>query len=327
MQDLTPRSKARPLTRFTMAAFAALLLSSAGAAQTRNTSERIYIEDFSPSWSPDSKRIVFVRTRGKVDPDNGECCLVISSTLYLMDADGRNLRRVPGSRFDSHPAWSPGGKLIAFTRRNHPSGRDRLYVMRPNGTGTRALRREALEQLAPAWSPDGKEIAYWRGRPTDQTGAIYAIRVDGSGSRRIVANADSGGYGRASWSPDGERLLFARRFDVYVVDADGSDVQRLTRAGLTYSYYEPNWSPHGRRIVFRSELGLHVMRADGTGIHRITRAGWSESRPDHNPDWSPDGRWIAFAGYRPRGQSTEARIYRVAPNGAGLKRLTNRPAR
>jgi Tol biopolymer transport system component len=309
-----------------VAALAVLLGSAAVAAQARIKSERIYIEDFSPSWSPDSKRIVFVRTRGKVDPDNGECCLLISSRLYVMDADGRNLRRVPGSRFDSDPAWSPGGRLIAFTRRNGPSGRERLYVMRPNGTGTRAVRRDALEQLAPAWSPDGRQIAYWRGRRTSQTGAIYAIRVDGSGSRRIVANADHGGYGGASWSPDGERLLFARRFDVYVVDADGSDLKRLTRAGVADSYYEPTWSPDGRRIVFRSEGGLHVMRADGTGIHRITQGG-SESRPDHNPSWSASGRWIAFAGCGPRGQSTEARIYRVAPSGRGLKRLTTRPRR
>jgi hypothetical protein len=54
---------------------------------------------------------------------------------------------------DSKPAWSPDGKLIAFSRRRAPARGDRLYVMRLDGTGARALRRDSLEQGSPAWSP------------------------------------------------------------------------------------------------------------------------------------------------------------------------------
>jgi Tol biopolymer transport system component len=302
-----------------------VLVPSVVAASTAGTSRRIFIEDSSPSWSPDGKRIVFQRTRARINPRNGECCLVITSSLYVMDADGGGLHRIPGSGRDFDPAWSPNGKLIAFTREDRASRSDRLYVMRPDGTGPHAVRRESLEQLSPAWSPDGREIAYWRGRRTAQRGAIYALRVDGSSSRRIVGNADWGGYGGPSWSPDGKRLLFARGFDVYVVDADGSDVRRLAH-GFPLAYYEPAWSPNGGRIVFRSEPGLFVMRADGKRIKRITQ-GQSELEPDTGPAWSPGGRWIAFSGYRPGGPLSEPRIYRVAPNGVGLKRLTTAPRR
>jgi TolB protein len=62
------------------------------------------------------------------------------------------------------------------------------------------------------------------------------------------------------------------------------------------------------------------MRTDGTGIKRITRAP-HELAQDTHPAWSPGGRRIAFAGYR--GRADEARIYTVAPNGRGLKRLTS----
>lgn len=304
--------------RLTLVLLAVLIVSSAAAAQARTTSARIYVEDFSPSWSPDGKKIVFARTREVVDPRNGECCLLVGSTLHVMDAGGGNLRRIPGGALDSEPGWSPDGKLIAFLRRPTRAGRDRLFVMRPDGTGARAVRRDSLDQGSPAWSPNGTEIAFWRGGL--RRGGIYAVRADGSGFRRIVANAD---YGGPAWSPDGQRLAFGRGYDVYVVNADGSKVHRLTRA-FPAAYYEPVWSPDGRRLVFRSELGLYVMQADGTGIHRITRAD-SELSQDASPAWSPGGRWIAFSGYRR--PPNEARIYRVGPNGRGLKRLTTIPRR
>jgi Tol biopolymer transport system component len=296
-----------------LVALAVVLVSNA-AAERRSSSARIYVQDFSPSWSPNGKRVVFARARGQVDPTNGECCLLNSSSLHVVGAGGGSLRRVRGD-LDFEPAWSPSGKLIAFLRRGAPALRNRLFVMRSDGSGARAVRGVSPGAGAPTWSPSGKEIAFWQSGNTGR-GAIYSVRPDGSGLRKIVADADYG----ASWSPDGKRVLFARAFDIYVVNANGSNVRRLTRAS-GHAYYEPTWSPDGRRIVFRSELGLYVMRADGTGIRRITRAT-SEIKQDISPAWSPTGAWIAFAGFRQ--QSDEARLYRVAPSGRGLKRLTTR---
>ncbi len=310
--------KPQRLVLCVLVALAVVLVSSA-AAQRQSTSARIYVLDFSPNWSPDGKRIVFARARGQVDPSTGRCCLLNSSTFHVMSADGRSLRRIRGD-LDFDPAWSPNGKLIAFLRRGAPALRNRLFVMRLDGSGARAVRGVSLGAGAPAWSPSGKEIAFWRPGSGGNRGAIYAVRPDGSGLRRIVADVDHG----ASWSRDGKRLLFTRALDVYVAGADGSNVRRLTRASPD-SYYEPTWSPDGRRIVFRSELGgLYVMRADGTGIRRITRTP-SQARPDLSPAWSPEGQWIVFAGYRR--QADETRIYRVAPSGRGLKRLTTSPQR
>ena len=295
----------------------ALIAVAAACAGSSAAAPRVYVLDFSPSWSPNGKRVVFARARGQVDPNNGECCLLSSSTLQVIGADGQGLRRIRGS-LDFEPAWSPNGKLIAFLRRGAPALRNRLFVMRPDGSGARAVRGVAPGAGAPAWSPNGREIAFWQSGSAGR-GVIYAVRPDGSGRRKIVEGADYG----ASWSPDGKRLLFARAFDIHVVNANGSNVRKLTRAS-GHRYFEPAWSPDGRRIVFRSELGLYVMRADGTGIKRITSAR-SEVAQDVSPAWSPSGAWIVFAGYRQR--SDEPRIFRVAPSGRSLKRLTTSPRR
>jgi TolB protein len=247
-----------------------------------------------------------------IDRRNGECCLTLGSSLYVVNAGGTGLRRIPGSGHDADAAWSPDGRLLAFTRR------DRLHVMRPDGRGARALRSDGLAHSGPTWSPDSREIAFWRGN--FRSGGIYAVRLDGSGFRRIVQRAD--GYGGPSWSPDGRRLAFGRRFQIFIVNADGSDLRRIAR-GFPAAYYEPDWSPDGRRLVFRSDFGLVVVNADGSGKRRITRAP-NELSQDANPRWSPGGERIAFSAYRGRG---ERRIHVIAPNGRGLRRVTQPPRR
>jgi Tol biopolymer transport system component len=70
-----------------------------------------------PDWSPDGKRVAFVR----------------HNDIYVIEANGRGLRRLTqGGGNDTDPVWSPDGRWIAFTRWG-------LYVMRSNGHGLRRL--------------------------------------------------------------------------------------------------------------------------------------------------------------------------------------------
>lgn len=106
-----------------------------------------------------------------------------------------------------------------------------------------------------------------------------------------------------AWSPDGTRIAFQSNrtgdFEIYVADVAGSGVTRLTRSvGLDL---HPSWSPDSRRIVFASArtgnmysspgtLQLYSMNADGSDVVRLT----NNARNDFAPEWSPDGRRIAF---------------------------------
>lgn len=108
------------------------------------------------------------------------------------------------------------------------------------------------------------------------------------------------GIGIPSWSPDGERIVFALQGEgdpsrIYVIDADGGGLDRLTDFAATC----PAWSPDGRRIALVGTTDapygrswLVAMNADGSGAKRIYR---SASYADIGcPAWSPEGERLAF---------------------------------
>jgi dipeptidyl aminopeptidase/acylaminoacyl peptidase len=149
------------------------------------------------------------------------------------------------------------------------------------------------------------------------------------------------------WSPDGTRIAFVRHdgdeSHLYVMDADGSDEERLADGATTYGGGFA-WSPDGRSIALasirdrvrlrcrfcnQSASELYVVRADGEG--RPRRLTWNVGN-DVQPDWSPDGRRIAFVSgrdrsYDERGQSSKDVYVMTLRDGrrVGLERITDDP--
>ena len=75
-----------------------------GEAQRLTTARGI---DTQPSWAPNGRQIAFTSTRSG------------SPQLYLMDADGSNVRRVSfGGYFHDEATWAYDGTRIACTTRD-----------------------------------------------------------------------------------------------------------------------------------------------------------------------------------------------------------------
>jgi Tol biopolymer transport system component len=259
--------------------------------------------DESPSWSPDGKRIAFVSTRDH--PGNP----LSSYEIYVIDADGRNERRLTANRLGEFgPAWTNDGRIVFAA-----CGRDlrtcRLESSRPDGSDrTRfgALPARVI-LFGTALSPDGSHVAFarpergnvWAWRNTD----LYVAELDGSDQRQLTDNpANDDG---AVWSPDGSKILFTSDRDrngdclfhdcighapeLYVMDAEGSDEERLTRSPATEA--GPTWSPDGTRIIFsriadeEDDHDLYLANADGSCMRRIT----ADPEWDWMPSWTGSG--------------------------------------
>ena len=195
------------------------------------------------AWSPDGQRIAFVM---------GGFLSGARPRLYVMSADGTDLRLLDNLIEWDEPEWSPDGR-IAFV--SHRDGFSDIYVVNADGSRMIRLTDDFDRYGAPVWSPDGRRLAFVSKRYGDSEvdWEVYVMNADGSDMRRLTDN-ESGDWVPA-WSPDGRRLAFASDRDgdgeVYVMNADGSDVRRLTDNEAWDG--QPAWSPDGNLIAFVSD--------------------------------------------------------------------------
>ena len=223
---------------------------------------------------------------------------------------------VEGATYVGQAAWSADGSRLALVigRARHVhayAGNGRLYVMDADGSGLRALSPRATLS-APSWSPDGTQIAAVR----NQGRQLVVVGVDGSGVR-VVAE-DAGYYQAPAWSSDGRWIAFQSSPDpsservtpaVYVIRPDGTDLRRLTAANSSEGY--PAWSPDSSKIAYSAAERLWVMNADGSHAAQVTHCRLP-CVADFAPEWSPDGRRIAFVRQEEGGGALRLYVLHVA---------------
>lgn len=176
----------------------------------------------------------------------------------------------------------------------------------------------------PALSPDGKTFAY-----VEQSGGrsqLYLSRI--SGGDRVRLTNDDSKKSSVQFSPDGERIVFARRkqnaetWEICVIPALGGEATPILESA-TY----PAWSADGSRVAFivrkpgKPEV-LSTSAPDGTELRALLEAD-AVFPFFGQPAWSPDGGAIAVT--RSRGGSNRAIWLVPAAGGAGRPLTTDQP--
>ena len=176
-----------------------------------------------PSWLPDSKHIVWMKTQpGKKREDPAS-----NSQIQIINTETGQTRRLFSDpdqiKFnDAMPSVSPDGKKVAFVSKR--SGTFRVWVSNLDGSDAKPIsptkdQHESLnlsiEQKVPAWSPDGKWIAHWEGVEMIHMSPFTGIK-----------------------NPKKDQQISAT-FTVWVVSSDGQKRRKVGRGD------DPTWSPDG----------------------------------------------------------------------------------
>ena len=272
--------------------------------------------DHFPTWSPNGKRIVFIRKRET------------TTQIWILTMNGgeaRPLTRLPRGAV-SNVRWSPDSDKLLFLF--HPSGReikvnkkgkektpvyrhvkDIWYRLDDHGyfdsenthvwvanarTGTvRQVVKGDYDDMSPCWSPDSKEIAFlslrekdWRSRSEEQD--IFRVSVS-SGRIKTVPSPPGPKFGGLSYSPDGKTLAYIGHDKPYQ-DGWGVENSILNTLSITGKDHQK----YGKALDRTSEM---ITLGDITPSFTITP-----------PIWDPEGSKIYY------GISDKGRQHIVAAN-------------
>jgi TolB protein len=188
------------------------------------------------SWSPNGRRMAIS---------------TLDHRILVIRRDGTGLTRLTRSRLGAwHPSWSPGGGWIAYER-DVRGQRSLISVMRPDGSGRRALVTVG-RNLEPGWSPDGRWLVFsrldsWHGGSKDSD--LFVVRRDGAKLRQLTRTRRlSESWG--AFSPNGIKVAFIRSraphvtepADLWVIGANGSHPHRVRRTSDLVER-RPDWQP------------------------------------------------------------------------------------
>lgn len=221
-------------------------------------------QNFQPRISPDGTKVVF-----DTDRDGGR-------TIYVMDIDGSNQRRISPLGGDARNAtWSPDGEYVAFHARASEGGWA-VFTVKADGTELKQLTHSGYTDAWVSWHPNGEIIAFSSNRPPHNPNyQTYVINVDGTGERQLTSWPNR--TQRPAWSPDGKSMAVGSnrdgQWEIYIDSADGKTQRRLTNSDVVK--LEPAWSPDGKWVAFSGEHdgGQHytiwVVRSDGKGLRQL----------------------------------------------------------
>ena len=288
-----------------LSSFLVVLLAAAAAAGQGGQLKPFTIDELipvrrvgDPQLSPDGLRVAFTIT------DTDKAANRRTTQIYLVPVSGGSPRQLTNDKASSsQPRWSPDGKQLAFISARDGAPQIWVQDVASGGPPTK-VTNVALGADNPVWSPDGRMLAF--------TSEVYPeCESDDCNRKRDEAAGQSKVKAKIA-----DRLLYrhwntwkeGKRSHVFVVEAKAGGAARDLTPGdydaPPFSLGGPTdyaFSPDSKELVFArntdkdeafsTNSDLFVVAVTGGEARRITG---DNKGADQSPQYSPDGRFIAY---------------------------------
>lgn len=316
MTDRSPRTAATCLSAFLVAlsSLGASLQAGPAAAPTPVEALDLYRleQPVEPQLSPDGRSVAVLRQTRDINTDR------VNHELWLVGvADGARRMLVGADRSPGGARWSPDGTRLAFIGRE--GGKPQLLVVDIADGRVRVVTDSPQPPRSLAWSPDARSLAYVA-LVERQPEPFYSLPDKPAAAQwappaRVVQTYP--------YRTDSQGWLTPGDAQVFVVSAEGGASRQVTRGGGDWGARDeaPAWLPDGSALVVSGDTDPAARRranqadlwlwplTEGAAPRQLTRDDGSEQ----SPVVSPDGRQLAYVGWRTRRNSYQRNDIFVMP--------------
>ena len=234
------------------------------------------------------------------------------SSIYVIDSDGNNLKKIVSSNSNDSPSWSPKYDQI-------------LFISNSNNIAT--VNRDKLDEIQIyeelkqdttitdlQWSPNARYISF----NVDNNIQIYDIDT----SEEILILQ---GYSYHDWSRDSEWIAISssQNDSGGIVQRNPLGVNELNRTADP-THFDPQWSPSNEKLTFLKPVEgnnhLYIMDLSSNSESNEPILLYKNVSPETTYSWSPNGKEIAFTSANNSENNDE--IYVINIESLGIKRLT-----
>lgn len=243
-----------------------------------------------PQLSPDGSQILYTKKCVKDGKNH--------TTIWLAQTKGvKKPRAMTVNGKDSMPRWSPDGTHVAFVRGSDAG--NQIYTI--DLCGGEAIQLTNFPEGAIAsieWCPKGCKLAVsYRQTEVPYTHAAAEKRKENEESDPPIITED------AWYRLDGDGYFGHARYQLYLVDATTGKYKNIWKKD-TLGFFSYCWSPKGNNIAISTNTSKNAhtdARPTKVVIYDVHSHSYSTlpncpKGPKDAIAWSPDGKWLAWAG-------------------------------